>query len=210
MRAANPLLTPSLAFVCGSIIISSMVTQPIDIAKVYALTSAGACSVTLTQGNHSITWTPLTDAGQTSIIVPAGATLSIPDTGAVLSPLPATFKAALGAGTASTEGEMMIQADGDDLTPVVHIQHAVWCTLPTATAGCTICPHESPTRVYSMQLLLTPAADLPTGWLSTTDEAYPVYWPFGEPLLVAGYRYCITLVQLSDMIIANMTPLGTV
>lgn len=185
-----------------------MVTQPIDTAKVYALTAAGACSVTLTQGNHSITWTALSDAGQTSIIVPAGATLSIPDTGAVLSPLPATFKAALGAGAAGTEGETVLHAGGDAITPTVCMRHNSWSLLPATTISCAVSPRGADKRICSMQLLVAPASDLATGWLASSDSSKPIYWPFGEPPMPSGYQYCVTLVQLPDKIIANMTPLG--
>lgn len=91
----------------------------------------------------------------------------------------------------------------------VRLQHATWCAVPAGATSVEVTPEEG-ICAYSMQLLLTPAADLELVWLTSTDSSKPIYWPFGEPYLVGGYRYCITLVQLPDMIVANLTPLGVV
>lgn len=75
-----------------------MATQPTNTAILYALTSSGACSVTLTQDGKSHTWQALPESGgQTTFIIPAGAVAELSDERALLSPLP--FKAAPGAGS---------------------------------------------------------------------------------------------------------------
>lgn len=109
------------------------------------------------------------------------------------------------------EGEPFVEPEvTDELSCVVTIRHASWCSLPATVNTVSVLPVDVERSVSSMQLLFAPAADLPLGWLTSGKTAKPIYWPFGEPYLVGGCRYCITLVQLPDMIVANMTPLGTV
>lgn len=188
-----------------------MATQPLDTAKVYALTAAGACSVTLTQGEKSITWEALAEGGQTSFIVPAGATAEISDPAALLSPLPANFKPALGAGVTSAGGECISTVSMVGTTATAEMKHATWICLPPETTGCRITPatHD---KASSMQMLLTPADDMEDGWL--TAQGADIIWPYGEPAVVFGYAYVVTLVQLpvvgSVKIIANLTPLGAI
>lgn len=80
-----------------------MVTQPVDTAKVYVLSSSSACSVTLTLHGKSTTWQALPEGGgQATLIVPAGAVAEISDENVLLSPLP--FKMAPGAGSCSIGG----------------------------------------------------------------------------------------------------------
>lgn len=201
MQPSLPCLIPG----GGILIVGGMATQPLDTAKVYALTAAGACSVTLTQGEKSITWEALAEGGQTSFVVPAGATVSISDETALLSPLPANFKAALGADAAGAGGERIITAPMSGTTAQAEMKHATWITLPTETSACTIIPSDNG-KAASMQLLLTPADDMPDGWL--TAQGSVIIWPYGEPMLAGGFRYCITVVQLPWGILANMTPLG--
>lgn len=110
----------------------------------------------------------------------------------------------------SVEGEPFVEpAECEAQKCVVQMQHAAWCTIPVGLASVDVTPAEG-ACAYSMQLLFAPASDLELGWLTSTDSSKPIYWPYGEPYLVAGYRYCITLVQLPDMIVANLTPLGAV
>lgn len=188
-----------------------MATQPLDTAKVYALTAAGACSVTLTQGEKSITWEALTEGGQTSFIVPAGAIVSISDETALLSPLPANFKAALGTGAASAGGECLYIATLNGTTAQVEMKHAAWAQLPPETMSCTVTPSTNG-KASSMQLLFSPVDDMPEGWLSA--DGADIIWPYGEPAVVMGYAYVVTLVQIpaggSIKIVANLTPLGAV
>lgn len=74
-----------------------MATKPTNTAILYALTSSGACSVTLSQNGKSHTWQVLPEGGgQATFIVPPGAVVEISDDCALLSPLP--FKVAPGAG----------------------------------------------------------------------------------------------------------------
>lgn len=181
-----------------------MATQPLDTAKVYALTAAGACSVTLTQGEKSITWEALSEGGQTSFIVPAGATAEISDTSALLSPLPANFKAALGAGTSRAGGERMVTySDG---LPSIPMQHAVWCELPSTTTTVEVRPAPESYRALSMQLLLTPDDNMSKGWLSVPTGGSLV-WLYGEPTIVGGNstHYIIGLTQVTPgTILANL------
>lgn len=186
-----------------------MATNPIDTAKLYALTSAGACSATLTQGETSITWEALSEGGQTSIIVPAGATLSISDPTALLSPLPANFKAALGAAKGSAGGEHIA---GESITPAIcdaehhcHVAmgNATWHILPAPTANCTIAASTNIERAFSMQLLFTPADDMNPGWLRVADS--PLIWLYGEPVVLSGHTYIIGVTQIApDKILANL------
>lgn len=182
-----------------------MATQPLDTAKVYALTAAGACSVTLTQGEQSITWEALTEGGQTSFIVPAGATVSISDESALLSPLPANFKAALGAGVKRAEGECITTAECD--TPghcEVNMHHAQWCILPAQTARCDLRPATLGGKAFSMQLMLTPESNMNEGWLQTENDS-DLVWLYGEPAILCGHTYIIGLTQIApDKILANL------
>lgn len=180
-----------------------MATQPIDTAKLYALTAAGACSVTLTQGEKSITWEALEAGGQTSFIVPAGASVNISDSAAILSPLPANFKAALGAGTSSIGGESISTAGLDEQSACcITIHHGSWVTLPPETARCTLIPANVPGQARSMQLLLTPGVDWNAGWLTSTAT---IVWLYGEPVILSGHTYIIGLTQIApDKILANL------
>lgn len=111
---------------------------------------------------------------------------------------------------AVVEGEPFVEpAEVNAEESVVQMQHETWCSIPADSRSVLLTP-AAVTRVCSMQLLIEPATDLELGWLVSAADEKSVYWPFGEPLLVSGYRYCITLVQLRDMIVANMTPLGAV
>lgn len=189
-----------------------MATQPIDTAKLYALTSAGACSVTLTQGEKSITWDALTEGGQTGIIVPAGATLTISDTAALLSPLPANFKAALGAAGKSTGGIGSKSLAGESISPAtadehgscsVEMSHATWCMLPPSATVCELGANRTAGIALSMTLMLTPAADMPSGWLSAGEAQ--LLWLYGEPTILNGHTYIIGVTQIApDKILANL------
>lgn len=75
-----------------------MATKPTNTAILYALTSSGACSITLSQDDKIHTWQALPESGgQTTFIIPAGAVAELSDESALLSPLP--FKTAPGAGS---------------------------------------------------------------------------------------------------------------
>lgn len=63
-------------------------TQPTDSPRVFVISCGQPCSVTLTQEGQQVTWQALPAAGQTSIIVPAQATLDVSEPSALLSPLP--------------------------------------------------------------------------------------------------------------------------
>lgn len=178
-----------------------MATQPLDTAKVYALTAVGACSVTLTQGEKSITWEALAEGGQTSFIVPAGATVSISDETALLSPLPANFKAALGAGLRSAGGERIFLASMKGTNAHTEMKHNTWVQLPVAATGCTIAPEQNG-KAHSMQLMLTPATDMPDSWLTSSAQ---IIWLYGEPSMLSGPTYIIGLTQIApDKILANL------
>lgn len=198
-----------------------MATQPIDTAKVYALTAAGACSVTLTQGDKTITWEALHKGGQTSFVVPAGASVSLSDTTALLSPLP--FKVALGAGSGSTggaaelspddaeklafiplTGHMVLTAAGQTITtceeeaPTLTLQHAAWVELNDATTGVLIRAADTGERALQMQLIFTPNATVENAehFIGTEAGSPAAFrWLFGAPPLVAGYTYILTLTQ---------------
>lgn len=178
-----------------------MATQPLNTAKVYALTAAGACSVTLTKGEKSITWEALSEGGQTSFIVPAGATASLSDETALLSPLPANFKPALGVGVISAGGERIIRAASVGTTAHAEIKHNTWVQLPATATCCAIAP-ELNDKAHSMTLMLNPSADLPTGWLTSAAQ---IVWLYGEPVILSGHTYLIGLTQIEpDKILANL------
>lgn len=192
----------------------AMATQPIDTAKLYALTAGGACSVTLTQGQKSITWQALTEGGQTQFIVPAGATISISDPEALLSPLPANFKAALGAGGGRTggtaslpaQGERIVPAEWHDTTATVTMQHATWSHIPATATQVELTPALLPGLALQMQLVYTPT-ELMT---PQQTEAWLVgaSWLYGAPMMGAGIRYVITLTEAFGEIKANATAWG--
>lgn len=82
-----------------------MATKPTNSARLFALTSSSACSVTMTQDGKAHTWQALPDGGgQTTFIIPAGAVVELSDEKALLSPLP--FNVALGAGSGSVGGSI--------------------------------------------------------------------------------------------------------
>lgn len=69
-----------------------MATQPTDTAKVYVLTGAGSCFVTLIQKDKTITWQALPEkGGQTTFIVPAGGMVELSDPKCSLSALPFNY-----------------------------------------------------------------------------------------------------------------------
>lgn len=190
-----------------------MATQPLDTAKVYALTAAGACSVTLTQGEQTITWEILSEGGQTSFIVPAGATAEISDPTALLSPLPANFKPALGAGNGRTGGIHMYPEQGESIgfaedysSITLPMQHATWHVIDAATTQVTVTPGGDTAHALQMQLVYTPA-DLMT---PEQTEAWlvGVTWLYGAPVMGAGIRYVITLIEAFGEIKANATAWG--
>lgn len=188
-----------------------MATQPIDTAKVYALTAAGACSVTLTQGEKTITWDALSRGGQTSFVVPAGATAEISDPTAILSPLPANFKAALGAGAAHAEviggkpmeGEQLSTAAADEQGAcMVDVRHATWSELSGATITCNLKPSSAESSALSMTLMLTPSQNMTPGWLTSAAQ---IVWLYGEPVILSGHTYLIGITQIApDKILANL------
>lgn len=183
-----------------------MATKPISTAKVYLVTSQEPCSATLTQGESVITWEALAEGGQTTVIVPAGATLELSAPAALLSPLP--FEAALAVGNGNSGGRAshspvgitLTQAEGK--TPVVKLAHEAWYELNAQTQRCTLIPAGA--TISQAHLLLTPAAPMPSGWL-TADGAI-VRWPFGEIAMPTGWSYIITLVQVGNVILANALP----
>lgn len=182
-----------------------MATQSSDTAKLYALTAAGACSVTLTQGLKSVTWQPLRAAGQATVLVPAGAVLHVSEPEAMLSPIP--FKAALGTGNGSAEGAGT-SAVGEDICEPdemlgsqarVVMKHATWVRLPQSAESCIVQPSADAAHACCMQLLLTPFTDCADGWLQGVE------WVGGEPSLIAGFSYIVTLVQVStNRVLANL------
>lgn len=191
-----------------------MATLPIDTAKVYALTADVACSVTLTQGEKSITWQALSQGGQTCLVVPAGATIELSAPEALLSPLPANFKAALGAGgsctggsaTITAQGEHLTTADMRDTTAVVGMQHAVWCTIPSTATQVELTPALLPQLTLQMQLDFTP--DTLFTPEQTEEWLIGATWLYGAPMMVGGMRYIITLTEAFGEIKANATAWG--
>lgn len=192
--------------VCG------MATHPIDTAKLYALTSEGACTATLTMGEKSITWDVLSEGGQTTIIVPAGATVSISGASALLSPLPANFKAALGAAVKSTGGQSAQPMLGEQMQHLtcddtgcceLTMRHSTWCILPQDATSCALATSGKDGLALSMQLVLTPGAHMNEGWLRAASAE--VIWLYGEPIILSGHTYIIGLTQIAaDKVLANI------
>lgn len=184
-----------------------MATKPISTAKVYLLTAQNPTSATLTQGTTSITWEALSASGQTTVIVPPGATLTLSDPEALLSPLP--FDGALAVGNNASGGRSVqsagitpVEAEGE--TPSIELAHETWYKLDAATQSCRLIPSQSACVVQS-HIVLTPADAMPAGWLTAAGDAV-VRWPFGELAMPTGWSYIITLVQVGDVIIANALP----
>lgn len=185
-----------------------MATKPISTAKVYLVTSQEPCSATLTQGESVITWAALAEGGQTTVIVPAGATLELSSPAALLAPLP--FEGALAVGNGNSGGRAshspvgMISTPMEGQTPIIELAHEAWYELNAQTQSCTLIPSPKATIVQT-HLILTPAATMPPGWLTAADGAV-VRWPFGEIAMPAGWSYIITLVQVGNVILANALP----
>lgn len=105
-------------------------------------------------------------------------------------------------------GERIIEQAEGSVEPIT-MQHGVWRKIHTATSSVSVAPSQDASHAMSMQLLMTPSADLDLGWLTSTNDGQPIVWPFGEPRVMSGYIYAVTLVQLPMMVVANLTPLGT-
>lgn len=89
-------------------------------------------------------------------------------------------------------------------TASVTFGQTVWYCLAADGTACEVRPTPKEGTIYTMQLLLTPAANLPAGWLRASNGA-TLEWVGGEPYLVAGYSYIVTLVQVSPTrILANL------
>lgn len=172
----------------------------------YCLTATGPCSATTVINGQTVTLLSLAE-GQGTFVAPAQEVI-MQGSGHLTLCFNHAAPAAQGGGEhpAAPAGEPLLPATGS--TPQLPLQHAVWVQLNPAAAHCCLTPAAAAGRVHSMQLLLTPAADMPAGWLTSADPALPVHWPYGEPQLAGGFRYCVTVVQLPWGILANMTPLG--
>lgn len=197
MRAAG------LRYRCG------MATKPIPTTKVILVTSQEPTTATLTQGSTSITWTALTESGQTTIIVPAGATLSLSSPSALISPLP--FEGALAVGSGISGGRAARPAgitptELADNAPIIEMAHDAWYKLSAATQHCTLMS-SSKASVIQTHLLISPTRALASGWLSAAEGCI-LRWPFGELAMPSGWSYIITLVQIGNVIQANALPVN--
>lgn len=179
-----------------------MATKPISTTKVFLVTSQEPTSATLTHGKSMITWDVLTEGGQTTVIVPAGATLSLSSETALLSPLPATFKSAPAAAHPLSGGESLRLQSAE--TPELPMRHATWVQLAAEAAGCTVTP-AAVGKAVAMQLLFSPAEDV----LSPATFFSGAEWLYKAPIMPAGYTYVITLTQFpvqgSARVFANLS-----
>lgn len=185
--------------------------------KAYLLTAEGITTATLTQGDSSYTWKILPEGGQTVVIVPAGAVLSLSNPAADLKKIP--FDHALGLLMAtggggrivtsnnSAWGERILAPCGEEnIAPQVDMQHGIWVELPMGAASCRVTPAGTTDRALQMQLVYTPTTTMSTeevaAWLVGAT------WLYGAPMMGAGIRYIITLVQAFGEIKANATAWG--
>lgn len=183
----------------------------------YSLTCTAAATVTAEIDGEPVTLATLTTGGTTVFCSPA-ATVTIATAGKyrVLPTKAPALNGNGGGGLTPEEKEKVLTTDGERIAPpadgglnqTVPMVHATWVAVQASAIAVEILPSATADRVLSMQLLLAPEADMPAGWLTSADPALPVLWPYGEPMLAGGFRYCITLVQLPFAILANMTPLG--
>lgn len=172
--------------------------------QTYCLTSAEPCSVNADIEGETVTLLSI-EGGQGTFIAPAK-TVSLTGSGSLVHCFKGAASAVQGGGAKEHSGaERIAFVEGE--SPQVVMQHSVWLQLKADVKRLSIVP-AAKNYAYSMQLLLAPATDMQTGWLTSIDPALPVYWPYGEPQFFAGFRYCVTLVQLPFGILANMTPLG--
>lgn len=182
--------------------------------RIYTVTSETGCTVTDTATGKLLQTCP--PGVQTSFAAVGPAVIISDDSALFAGP----FDLAPGGlpangGLTPEEKGKLLTTDGERLnilpagSPTLPMTHAAWYQVDETPAAVSIAPAQNDgTRSLTMHLLLTPAADMPAGWLTSADPALPVYWHYGEPMLVRGYRYAVTLVQLPHAIIANMTPLG--
>lgn len=186
-----------------------MATNTTSTARVYLVTSPEPCSASLIQGANTITWDLLSEGGQTTVIVPPGATLNLSAPAAHLTILPETFMSAPAENHGSSGGRAahssgitptMVEAE----TPNLHLIHDAWYELNAQTKSCALTPSEK-ARIIQTHLILAPAAPMPGGWLTAAEGAV-VRWPFGEIAMPAGWSYIITLVQVGKVILANALP----
>lgn len=187
-----------------------MATNTTSIARMYLVTSQEPCSATLTQGETIITWNLLTEGGQATVIVPSGADLALSSPSALLTALPETFKSAPAGNNGGSGGRGIVPPTGCSITTVedvesrLKIAHESWFELSATTQSCTLIPSTA-ASVIQTHLIITPAATMPTGWLTAAGGSV-VRWPFGELAMVSGWSYIITLVQIGNVITANALP----
>lgn len=177
-----------------------------QIGQTYCLTAAGSCAVTAQINGSMVTLVSIT-GGQGTFVAPV-TKVTLVGEGCLTRCFKSAAPAAQGGGNVPTPvaAEPLFTVGGD--SPILTMQHAVWLQVAPTAAGVSISPSATRDRALSMQLLLAPAADMPAGWLNSTDPALPVFWPYGESMLAGGFRYCVTVVQMPWGILANMTPLG--
>lgn len=182
---------------------SMLETQP---GQTYCLTAAGSCAATVQINGSTVTLVSI-EAGQGTFIAPT-TKVTLVGEGYLTRCFKSAAPAVQGGGATPTPaaGEPVLPVTGD--APTLQMRHAVWQLLPGHAATVTVTPVAGGGYACCMQLLLAPAADMPAGWLTGADPALPVLWPYGEPMLAGGFRYCVTLVQMPWGILANMTPLG--
>lgn len=184
-----------------------MATKPTPAEKVYLITSQEPTTATLTKGERAITWNILPEGGQTTIIVPQGATLSLSSPSALLSRIPFEVALAVGNGNSgghATSKQGITPVAVEDETPVLQLAHEAWFSLAPMTSSCTLSPSTA-ASVVQTHLVITPADTMPTGWLTATGGAV-VRWPFGELAMPAGWSYIVTLAQVGKVIFANALP----
>lgn len=91
------------------------------------------------------------------------------------------------------KGEEIVMFSGAE-APDVPMQHATWAIIDPTSVGVRIVPSADTNYAKSMQLVLTPAADMTAGWLTSTAT---LVWLYGEPVFSSGYRYELNLTQTS-------------
>lgn len=163
-----------------------------QVGQTYCLTSAGNCAATAVLNGTTVTLVSVS-GGQSSFVAPT-AKVCLVGAGVLTRCFKAAAPAVQGGGSTPVAAEPVFKVTGD--SPTLPMQHAVWQVLPPTATAVTLTPTSATDRALTMVLVLTPAEDMPAGWL-TADNGAAIVWLYGEPVFGKNYRYEVALTQTS-------------
>lgn len=167
-------------------------TYDTQVGQTYCLTSAGNCAATAVLNGTTVTLVSVS-GGQSSFVAPT-TKVCLVGAGVLTRCFKAAAPAVQGGGSSIAAAEPVFMVMGT--SPMLTMQHAVWQVVDPATTAVNVTPAAATDRALTMVLVLTPAADIPAGWL-TVPGGTTLVWLYGEPVFSTGYRYEVALTQTS-------------